>query len=161
LFFLLTRSNSISLVSVTALAGVSGFVRNAFGERVLRRANEVAMLDIETIEDQDCFIPHVTLSAFVDAVARFSGEENLGLLLAPYLSIASKGCWGDYILAAPTLGAAIDRGATTIGFHSRGDAFLVSYNDGQVRLGYTSPAKGKEGYSHIACGTEPLAWSSV
>lgn len=145
--------DSISVVSVTALAGVSGFVRDAFGERVLRRANEVAMLDIEAIEDQDCFIPHVTLSAFIDATAQHSGEGNLGLLLAPHLSIASKGCWGEYILAAPTLGEAIERGMATIGFHSSGDALLMANSNGEVRLSYASPTKGKDGYSHIACGT--------
>jgi hypothetical protein len=46
-----SRFDSTSVVSVTALAGVPEFVRDAFGERVLRRANQAAMLDIE---DQDC-----------------------------------------------------------------------------------------------------------
>jgi len=155
-----TRSGSIAVVSVTALAGVSGFVRNAFGENVLSRANEAAMLDIEAIEDQDCFIPHVTLSAFINATARHSGEETLGLLLAPHLSIASKGCWGQYIIQASTLGAAIKRGIATIGFHSAGDSWTLVNHNRIARLGFASPpAKGNKGYSHVACGTAAIMLS--
>ena len=39
-----------TMVSVTALAGVPGLVRRAFGEAVLAQANRAAMLDIELIE---------------------------------------------------------------------------------------------------------------
>jgi len=33
------------------------------------------MLDIEAIEDQNCFIPHLTVTSFVDAISKLSGEE--------------------------------------------------------------------------------------
>lgn len=144
---------STTLITVTALAGVSGFVRSAFGERVLERANHAAMLDIEAIEDQDCFIPHLTVTSFADAVARLAGEPYFSLALAPHLTIASKGCWADYMLAAPTLGAAISRGASTIGFHSRGDALSVTLRNGEARLCYASAARGQDGYLHVAIGT--------
>jgi AraC-like DNA-binding protein len=110
------------------------------------------MLDIEAIEDQDCYIPHITMTTFVDAVAKFAGEEDFGLLLAPHLSIANYGCWGDYVLAAPTLGAAIERAIATISFHSKGDQLSMTVANDRARLGYASAAKGKAGYQHVACG---------
>lgn len=141
------------LVSVTALTGVPQFVREAFGERLLRRANEAAMLDIEAIEDQDCFIPHITMTTFADTVAKLSGEENFGLIVAPHLSIANYGCWGEYMLGAPTLGGAIERAIATMGFHSKGDVMSLTIAGGEAQLSYESAAKGMEGYLHIACGT--------
>ncbi len=144
---------SATLITVTALAGVSDFVREVFGERVLQRANDAAMLDIEAIEDQDCFIPHITITTFAETVAKLSGEEHFGLITAPYLSIATKGCWGEYTLGAPTLGAAIERGIATIGFHSKGDVLSLSEEDGLAWLSYGSAAKGREGYEHVATGT--------
>ncbi len=147
-----SRLGSTPVISVTALAGVPAFVRHAFGDRLLRRANQAALLDIEAIEDQDCFIPHITMTTFVDAVAKFSGEEDFGLMVAPYLTITNYGCWGEYILAAATLGAAIGRAVATIGFHSKGDKFAVAIADGRARLSYASAAKGKDGYQHVACG---------
>ena len=140
-------------VSVTALTGVPQFVREAFGERLLRRANEAAMLDIEAIEDQDCFIPHITMTTFANTVAKLSGEENFGLIVAPHLSIANYGCWGEYMLGAPTLGGAIERAIATMAFHSKGDVMSLTIAGGEAQLSYESAAKGMEGYPHIACGT--------
>lgn len=147
------RLSSTPIISVAALAGVPGFVRHTFGDGVLRRANQAAMLDIEAIEDQECFIPHITMATFAHALAKHSGEEHFGLIVAPHLSIANYGCWGEYILGAPTLGAAIERGVATSGFHSKGDVFSVSIADHLTRISYASAARGLEGYQHIACGT--------
>ena len=147
-----SRLGSTPVISVTALAGVPAFVRHAFGDRLLRRANQAAMLEIEAIEDQDCFIPHITMTTFADAVAKLSGEEDFGLMLAPHLTITNYGCWGEYVLAAPTLGAAIKRAIATMGFHSKGDVLSITAANDRVRLSYASAAKGQEGYQHVACG---------
>jgi hypothetical protein len=53
---------AISVLSVSALAGVPAFVRDAHGDKVLSRANQAALIDIEAIEDRDCFIPHITMT---------------------------------------------------------------------------------------------------
>jgi AraC-like DNA-binding protein len=111
------------------------------------------MLDIEAIEDEDCFVPHLVVSSFADTVAHLSGEEHFGLIVAPHLTIASKGCWGEYMLEAPTLGEAIERGTATIGFHSKGDIMSLAVSDGRARLSYASAAKGQEGYAHVALGS--------
>ena len=151
----LSNSSSLgatSVLSVTALAGVPAFVREVYGERVLRRANEAALIDIEAIEDQDCFIPHITMTTFGDTVSRLSGEEHFGLAVAPHLSITSYGCWGDYILGAATLGAAFERAAATVGFHSKGDTFAIAKDRERARISYNSAARGQDGYQHVACG---------
>ena len=147
-----SRFDSVPVISVTALAGVPDFVRSAFGDRLLRQANRAVMLDIEAIEDQDCFIPHITMSTFVGAIAKLAGEEYFGLLLAPHLTLTSYGCWGEYVLGVPTLGDAIRRAIATIGFHSRGDALSLDIIQGQARLSYVSAAKGMGGYAQVACG---------
>lgn len=151
----LSRGSEIGatpVISVTALAGISAVVRHEFGERVLRCANQAAMLDIEAIEDQDCFIPHVTMTTFIDEIAKLSGQSNLGLTLAPHLTIANYGGWGAYVLSALTLGTAIERAIATLGFHTNADKLSVANIDGQMRLSYVSAAKAQDGYGHIACG---------
>lgn len=143
---------STPVISVTALAGIPAFVRRAFGEKLLHQASKEAMLDIEAIEDQNCFIPHHTMTTFADAVAKRSGEEAFGLMLAPHLTIANYGCWGEFVLGADTLEAALKRGIATIGFHSKGDALSLAISNGRARVGYASAAKGQKGYQHVACG---------
>lgn len=141
------------VISVTALAGVPAFVRDAFGDPVHRAASKAAMLDIEAIEDQDCFIPHRTLAGYLDAVAHLGGEPEFGLLLAPCLSLARYGCWGRYILGAPTLGAALERARSTVAYHSKGDAVAVDVHGDRARISYASAAAGLAGYRHVASGS--------
>jgi AraC-like DNA-binding protein len=135
---------------VTALAGVPAFVRAEFGEPVLRHATRAAMVDIESVEDPDCFIPHASMSGFVAEVARRSGAEHLGLMLAPHLSLDRYGCWGEFVLGAPTLGAAIDLASRSIGYHSRGDRVGLGAGSGLVALRYLSAARRREGYPQVA-----------
>lgn len=147
------RIGAPTLVSVAALAGVPALVRQAFGERVLMQAMRAAMLDIERVEDQDRFIQHATMICFLNGIERRSGEANLGLLLAPHLTLARYGCWGEYILGAETLGAATERAGNAIGYHSRGDRTAVRTDGGLARFGYASAARGRDGYAHVALGT--------
>ena len=141
-----------TLISVTALAGVPAIVRHAFGETVLQQANRAAMLDIELIEDRDCFIPHATMADFLAEIERRTKEAHLGLLLAPRLTFASYGCWGDYVLAAETLGAAIERAIATIDYHSCGETISLTVARGLARFAYWSAARGSLAYRHIAAG---------
>jgi AraC-like DNA-binding protein len=141
------------LISVAALAGVPEFVRGAFGERVLRKAHRAAMLDFELIEDSDCFIPQRTMATFAETVARMAGEEHFGLKLAPHSTITHFGAWGEYLLAAPTLGAAVRRAAATMDFHARGDGMSLDIAEDLARINYASAARGMSGYPHVAWGT--------
>jgi len=134
------------------MAGLSSFVREAFGDRVLRRANQAIMLNIESIEHLDCFIPQATATAFLDAIEREGREPNLGLLFAPEVSMPSFGHWGRYVLAVGTLRAAIVRAASTLDYHCSGDRIALSVASGIARVRYVSAARGRPGYNHLATG---------
>lgn len=140
------------MVSVAALAGVSPWVRQTFGDKVVERANRAAMIDIEAIEDQDCFIPHATMTAFLAEIERGAGAR-FGLMIAPHLSLARYGCWGGYVLGGETLGEALARAIATIGYHSRGDRMALGVAGGAARACYFSAARGQPAYGHVAAGT--------
>lgn len=144
---------SAPLISALALGGVPEFVREAFGPRVLRKANQAAMLNVELIANQDFFIPQSVMTIFVDEVAKASGEADFGMMLAPHADVASYGCWGEYLLGAQTLGVALKCAVSTIGLHSRGDAMTMSIENGIARISYLSAVRGRDGYSHVACGS--------
>jgi len=140
------------MTSATAMAGVPAFVRETFGYNALKRANEATMLDIEMIDTLDCFIPQVTMTTFLDAVERSAGEPNLGLLIAPQVSVSNFGLWGEYVLAADTLRTAIVRCASSLDYNCTGDHIVLSVNDRKARLRYVSAVRGRPGYTHLACG---------
>jgi AraC-like DNA-binding protein len=146
------ESGMPTMISVTALARVPALVRQAFGDSVLRHANRAAMLDIELIEDRDCFIPHITMTDFLGEVERRTKEPNVGLLVAPRLSFEGYGVWGDYVLASETLETAISRAASSIGYHSRGEAITLAIRGDLAAFAYFSAARGGRAYPHIAAG---------
>ncbi len=64
------------LISVDAIAGVPEFVRGAFGERVLRQAQQAAMLDLELIADSACFVPQWSMVCFPQTAAQAGGQQR-------------------------------------------------------------------------------------
>ncbi len=142
-----------TLVCIDALAGVPAFVRDRYGAKVLREANRAIRLDIERLEGHDCFITHATMLAFLESIARQTGESNLGLLLAPGLEFKSYGVWARHVLGANTLGAAIQRARRTLGYHSQGDRMMLAVAGGTAHFTYLSAARGCVGYRHDALGT--------
>lgn len=148
-----TAGQAPPMISVTAMAGAPALVRQMFGPAVLRQANRAAALDIELIEHLDCFIPQSTMTRFLAEVERRSGEPHFGLLIAPEVSLAGYGLWGQYVLAAERLGAAIARAIQTLPYHCRGDHMTLRVADGVARLSYFNATRGQPGYTHVASGT--------
>lgn len=148
-----TLPGSVPLISATTMAGVPAVVRETFGDKVLAKANREIMLDIELIQDKDCFIPQATMATFAESIARQAGDEDLGLLLAPYLEVEDYGLWGRYLLEAATLGQALERTISTLEYHSRSDHMSLSVGKSIARLTYVSAARSMVGYRHVALAT--------
>ena len=141
------------VISVTTLAGISGLVRHAFGEKILRHAKQAVMLDFELIENHECFVPQALMTDFLWEIERRSGGVNLGLFSAPHLSLTTYGRWGEYVLAADSLGEALTRAASSLGYHSTGDRMTLSVEAGVARASYFNATRGRRGYVHVASGT--------
>ncbi len=146
------RGNAPPVISATVMAGLSAFVREAYGCNALRRAKQATSLDMEMIETLDCFIPQAMVTTFCAAVERSAGEPNFGLIIAPNMSLSDFGLWGEYILTADTLRAAIVRVASSLDYHCTGDQVRLSVDGGVARFRYVSAARGLPGYTHLACG---------
>lgn len=147
------RVSAPPVKSVTALAGISGLVREAFGDRILRYAKQAVMLDIELIENDECFIPQMIVTDFLWEIERRSREANLGLLAAPRLSLMTYGRWGEYVLAADSLGEALARAASSLMYHSTGDRMQLAIGPEIARISYFHAMRGRRGYAHVASGT--------
>lgn len=140
----------IPVISSRILHGVPFFVRQELGERALRQANRAAGFDIELLEEQNCFIPHMAVVSFLNAAAKAAGEPNLGILMVPAMNAANYGSYGRYLLGAETLGLAIERAITALPYHSTGDGMAASVVGNEVRYSYAFALSGCEGYDVIA-----------
>ncbi|MBU3029240.1 AraC family transcriptional regulator [Paracoccus marinaquae] len=149
----LVGASSPPMISATTMTGVAGLVREVLGERTLKRASQAIMLDIELIENRDCFIPQATMAAFLDVVDRSPGGETFGLLVVPEVSFDGLGKWSEHVLSSGTLGAAILRAGETLNYHSTGDRLNLSVFSGMARFSYYAATRGLPGHSAISSGT--------
>lgn len=141
----------IPVISSHILRGLPAFVRREIGPQALHQAYRAIGCDLELIEAENCFIPHATVLAFVESIARATGEANLGVLIAPMMDIARYGSFGRYLLGADTLGQAIERSIAGLPFHSTNDRMTVAIVGDEVRYSYGFALAGHRGYDNVGC----------
>ncbi|WP_429813710.1 AraC family transcriptional regulator ligand-binding domain-containing protein [Ensifer sp. B1-9] len=141
---------AVPVISSHVLHGLPAFVRDEIGEKALARANRAAGFDAELIEGRNFFIPHHAVVSFVDAIVKAAGEPNLGLLLAPTMSVATYGSFGRYIFEAETLDKAIKRSIAALHYHSTQDRLFVSTCGDEVRYSYGFALAGAPSYAAVA-----------
>lgn len=121
------------------------------GEKALQRANRAAGFDVELIEDRNFYIPQQSVLGFVDAMAKSTGQADLGLLLVPSMDVGAYGSFGRYISEASTLGQAIERSIAALQFHSTFDSLKVKASRSEVHFSYKFALAGSQGYEVVAC----------
>ena len=90
-----------AMITARALGAMPEFIEAECGSRALTQAFADANLPIEIIDRRELFIPETSLMAFIAAGGKLVGDERIGLSLAPVLTVAEYGIWGDYFLSAP------------------------------------------------------------
>lgn len=141
----------IPVISNHVLHGMPAFIRREIGEKALLQANRAIGFDLELTEGENCFIPHAAVIGFVEAAARAAGEANFGILMAPMMNIADYGSFGRYVFGADTLGQAIERTISGLGYHSTNDRMSVAIVGDEVRYSYVFALAGRSGYANAAC----------
>lgn len=141
----------VPVIASYVLQGVPNFIRSQIGEKALQRANRVAGFDSEIIEERNCFIPQKSVVEFVNVAAKAAGDPNLGVLFVPSMNVATYGAFGRYVLAADTLGQAIERAIAALPYHSTYDELNVRTQADEVWFTYKFALAGTAGYSIVAC----------
>lgn len=139
-----------SMISAKALGAMPQFTLEQLGEKALDRALGKAGLPHQFIETRDGYIPKNALATFIDQVACELGEGNIGLVWAPALTVADYGAWGEYVLSAPTLGAALIRAQSVMPYHSSTDRTKFRIHNDLVGYEYRFGLKGHAAYPNIA-----------
>ena len=102
------------------------------------------------LEQRDGYIPEVTLASFMAQISRRLGQDGLGLLWAPMITVKDYGVLGDYLLSADNLGVALSRAQRVMPLHSNTDFVRLKVRDGIAHLGYHFGLRSHEGYSDLA-----------
>ncbi|MDO6480858.1 AraC family transcriptional regulator [Shimia thalassica] len=147
-------SISPAMITAKALGAMPGFALEEMGERrTLRLLSDVGLAE-QFVEDRQGYIPEHALCEFVSGISQALGEDRLGLLFAPYLTVEDYGAWGQYVLSAPNLGIALLRAQQEMSLHSNTDRVEFVTCNNMVSYAY------KFGHKHHACYPD-LAYSAV
>ncbi len=125
------------------------FVLEVAGERRLAQALEAADLPFHFLEERAGYIPEHSLATFIHEAAQSAGQQNIGLLWSPYLTVADYGAWGQYVLSAPTLGAALNRASSVMPFHSSTDRAWLEASGRKMRYCYLFGLRSHLAYPDI------------
>ncbi|MGE0054374.1 MAG: AraC family transcriptional regulator ligand-binding domain-containing protein [Hyphomicrobium sp.] len=138
------------MISSKALGLMPQFALEVGGDKALGRALADAGLPHKFIEQRDGYIPESALASFVQSVGRQIGQPGLGLLWSPYLTVADYGAWGDYVLSAPSLGQALQRGQNMMPLHSSVDRIEHFVLGASGWYGYRFGLRSHPAYPDIA-----------
>jgi AraC-like DNA-binding protein len=126
------------------------FIAAEIGPKSLDRVMQRSGLPYSLLGERNNFMPETMLVSFLENSAREAGIDELGTLLAPYLTVADYGVWGEYVLGGPTLGASLKRAKRAIHLHSNDDITLEANPSGLAAIGYDFCNRDEVGYNHIA-----------
>lgn len=137
------------MISAKALGAMPQFVLDVAGIIRLERAMNAAELPFEFVDERSGYISENSLATFVHEAARAAGQQNIGLLWSPLLSVEDYGAWGTYVLSAPNLEAALQRASSVMPFHSSVDRATLDVQGTTSQYYYDFGLRGHIAYSDI------------
>lgn len=138
------------MITAQSLGSMPEFIISELGSSAIGRVMARSALPDRVLENRNLFIPESMLTSFLRNAAREVGDDHFGLLVAPHLTVADYGIWGEYVLGAPTLGSSLSRVLKAIRLHSNDAVGLTAVAPGVVRFAYDFGVRHTKGYGHIA-----------
>lgn len=126
------------------------FALSELGEKGWKNALFAAGLPEHFLEQLEGYIPENAMANFVSETSRALGQDGLGLLWAPEITVQDYGVWGDYILSAHTLEIALRRGQQIMPFHSNTDTVSLEVQGPIARYRYFFGLQDHKAYPDIA-----------
>ncbi|WP_037311512.1 AraC family transcriptional regulator ligand-binding domain-containing protein [Ruegeria halocynthiae] len=138
------------MITAKALGAMPDFAIAVLGERKTLRLLSDAGLAENLIRERLGYIPENALCEFVTGIGRALGEEHLGLLFSPYLTVEDYGAWGKFVLSAPDLGTALLRAQREMRLHSNTDRVEFVNQGNTISYAYEFGLKHHPSYPDMA-----------
>ncbi len=139
-----------SMTVAEALGSAPKVISDLMGDRALERCLRLAGLPEDLSYHVGHYIPEIAMSRFFDAAARSSGDDLFALHFLDNLSVTEYGPWGDYVLEAENLKAALQRAVDIIHLHADNDSLVVRTGSSTTKFEYNFAEKSGRGYRQVA-----------
>lgn len=130
---------SFPMTEKAAFAALVDTLDQVLSRRVTDRALRTAGLDRRVLKGEPGYLPLDLEPVFIEAAARIVGERHLGLIIGTRYSYSLLGTYAEYVLAAPCLKDALERGRRALPIQQpggrvylrdAGEYLIISYVSG-------------------------------
>lgn len=147
-------------MNLVELTHVVELLERFANRRVVDKALAKAGLDRDMLNGSKGFIPYATEAVVIEAVAREIGERYLGAKVGRYFDYMTYGAYSAYVLSAPDLATALDRGRRAMLFIHPGSEIALHRTATHILVGRNSAGFAVVGHRHLDEGT-PFVISQV
>jgi AraC-like DNA-binding protein len=140
------------MTGAAAIGPLPRLITEHSGDRAVDRAFKSSSLTLSAIDSPRSPIPLRGLAQLWEIGGRFGGDRSFGYRGGLDMTETTYGLWLAFCVSAPTLGAALARMPTSIGFHQTGTRFSFDHQDDVAVLRYHPawPGQFPQHSDHVA-----------
>lgn len=140
------QSNLVNLIELAHIVDLlDRFAARAIVDRALRSAG----LDRTMLDGVTGFIPYAAEAVLIDSVARAIGDRHLGARIGGAYDYSSYGAFSHFVLGAPDLASALDRGRRALLFTHPGSEITLRETGAHLVVGRDSKGLSVIGHHHL------------
>lgn len=137
------------MVNLIELAHVVDLLDRYASRGVVDRALNAAEIDRAMLGQARCFVPYSAEAMVVETVARAIGDRHLGARLGRDFDYSAYGAYADFVLGAPDLATALDRGRRALMCTHPGSDIGLRQTDRHIVVGRSSSGFSAIGHRHL------------
>ncbi|NDW46012.1 AraC family transcriptional regulator [Ruegeria sp. PrR005] len=137
------------LVNIIELAHVVDILDSFVPKHVVESALRTAGLDRKMLSEGTGFVSYAAEAVILESVARAIGDRHLGARVGQAFDYLAYGAYANYVLGAPDLGSALDRGRRALSLTHPGSEIVFRQTDTHVVVGRDSKGMSVVGHRHL------------
>ena len=141
------------MINVAEFGHVIELLDRIAGPALVDRALRATGLTRRALREADGYVPYRLEASVVEHVARATGDAQLGAKLGDRFSYDAYGAYAQYVLAAPDLKSAIERGRRAYPLISPGSEIALDIRADYMVIGRNAGHESVVGHRHLDDGT--------
>ncbi len=137
------------LVNIIELAHVVDILDGFAPKHVVDSALRSAGLDRKMLSEGTGFVSYAAEAVILESVARSIGDRHLGARVGQAFDYLAYGAYANYVLGAPELRSALDRGRRALSLTHPGSEIVIRQTDTHVTVGRDSKGMSVVGHRHL------------
>jgi AraC-like DNA-binding protein len=137
------------LVNLVELAHVVELLDRYASRSVVNKGLRTAGLDRAMLSDTTGFIPYAAEAVLLEDVARAINDRHLGARIGREFDYSAYGAYSHFVLGAPDLASALDRGRRALLFTHPGSEIVLRETATHLVVGRNSQGLSVIGHQHL------------